>query len=252
MLRNAPSAVQILQGSIENLQKNQNLSWLYLWINLAVISIPLLLSFDKKVAFFRSWKYLFPAIAGMMALFIPWDIYFTIQGHWGFNPDYLTGISILNLPIEEWLFFICIPFACAFIYEVAKAYRFPFLEERRAKLCFALLGLAALMVSILHIDQAYTFWNFLLLGLFITASNFSKLKIRGQFLTAYLISIFPFLIVNGILTGSATEQAIVWYSSEAILNYRCFTIPVEDFFYGFLMLWMVVFFLENLRAFSNK
>ena len=45
-----------------------------------------------------------------MGVFIPWDIIFTINEIWGFNPDYLKGAKILSLPYEEWLFFICIPY----------------------------------------------------------------------------------------------------------------------------------------------
>ena len=54
----------------------------------------------------------------MMLLFIPWDIWFTDIGVWWFRDDYITGWKIFLLPIEEWLFFIVVPYACIFIYEV--------------------------------------------------------------------------------------------------------------------------------------
>ena len=55
-----------------------NDQYLYLIVDLAVLSIPLACSFDRKVRFVRFWPALFPAIAVMMALFIPWDIAFTL------------------------------------------------------------------------------------------------------------------------------------------------------------------------------
>ena len=99
-----------------------NPHYTYLAVDLAVLAVPLALSFDRKVRFARFWPALFPAIAVMMALFIPWDIAFTEQGIWGFNPDYLSGLWIAGIPLEEWLFFLCIPYACLFTYESLKYY----------------------------------------------------------------------------------------------------------------------------------
>ena len=65
------------------------MSALYLYINLAVLAVPLALSFDRRVAFFRLWPYVLPAIAINAAIFIAWDALFTERGIWGFNPDYL-------------------------------------------------------------------------------------------------------------------------------------------------------------------
>ena len=45
----------------------------------------------------------------MMLLFIPWDIWFTHWSVWQFNSDYICGLKVFLLPIEEWLFFVIIP-----------------------------------------------------------------------------------------------------------------------------------------------
>ena len=90
---------------------------LYFWLDILSISVPLLVSFHPKIRLHHYWKSLFSAIALSMIPFIIWDIYFTIHKYWGFNPDYLSQTYILHLPVEEWLFFICVPYACVFTHE---------------------------------------------------------------------------------------------------------------------------------------
>src|ERR1700741_1031957 len=90
----------------------------YLALILFTLSYPLFKSFEDKIRFASKWKFLFPGILASAAFFITWDILFTKYGIWSFNPDYVLGLFILRLPIEEWLFFIVVPFSCIFIYEV--------------------------------------------------------------------------------------------------------------------------------------
>ena len=92
------------------------MQYLYLWLDLGSLAIPFLFSFHPKLAFHKKWRSFFPALLLMMCIFIPWDILFTHRGFWGFNPEYLTGWYLFNLPVEEWLFFICIPYSSLFIH----------------------------------------------------------------------------------------------------------------------------------------
>lgn len=91
------------------------------FIVLAVcISGPLFLSFSRKLTFYKSTARLIISIGMPFFVFVLWDSWATGRGHWGFNPAYITGFKIFNLPIEEILFFIIIPFCALFTWEVVK------------------------------------------------------------------------------------------------------------------------------------
>ena len=91
---------------------------LYLVINLASISVPLLFSFHPRIQFHKEWKYAIPAILLAAIPYLIWDEIFTRAGIWGFNPTYIGDLALGELPLEEVLFFICIPYACLFTYFV--------------------------------------------------------------------------------------------------------------------------------------
>jgi lycopene cyclase domain-containing protein len=217
------------------------MNYLYLLLDLGTLAGPLLLSFDKKVAFFKNWKYLFPAILIMATVFIIWDILFTNAGIWGFNPTYLTGIYFFSLPIEECLFFIVVPYASVFIYECIIAYFNDFLKKA-APAFFTILGVLVLIVGFIYIDRLYTSITFISCGFGILWLVYRKTPYLGRFMLAYLIVLVPFFLVNGVLTGTGIEDQVVWYNSNHILNIRMLTIPIEDSIYNLLMFSMTIFF----------
>jgi lycopene cyclase domain-containing protein len=225
----------------------------YLLVNLGSVAVPFLLSFDKRVAFYKKWKAFWPANLITVAFFVVWDVLFTQAGIWGFNSDYLTGVFLLNLPVEEWLFFICVPYACIFLYETFRTYLpgDPFAKLHNFALWKIIAASSVLLV--LFYDHLYTALTaaFLLIGTLIV----KRLKVTwvGWLSFAYLIIIIPFLIANGILTGlsfweypllnftpEGVNDMIVWYNNDHNMGIRVFSVPLDDFFYGLLLIAMNV------------
>src|ERR1700761_5398854 len=121
-------------------------------------------SFHPRIAFYRHFRTLLPSLAITAAVFLIWDACFTHLGVWGFNPQYLTGWQIGNLPIEEWLFFICIPYSClftAYCRRIAGA-RNPGAPTQR--IITAVLIAALLCLGGLNLHRRYTAATFLSLG----------------------------------------------------------------------------------------
>lgn len=236
-----------------------NPHYLYLTVDLAVLAVPLAFSFDRKVRFARFWPALFPAIAVMMALFIPWDIAFTEDSIWGFNEAYLSGIWIAGIPLEEWLFFICIPYACVFTYESLKHYvPRPPLKPLALPLTL-LLAVASAALAVSFPERHYIATTGALTALLCAALGLAaaaKPTVRHwnhRLWLAYLPLLVPFILSNGVLTGldfwqydvlnrevqDVTDQ-IVWYNNDHNLRLRIFSMPVDDLLYGFLMIAMTI------------
>jgi len=211
----------------------------YLIINILIIIVPLFLSFEKNLKFYRKVKPVLKSILIVSSAFIIWDVIATQRGDWAFNPDYLIGVKFFGLPIEELLFFITVPYACIFIFETVKFY----IKDKTLKInenILLFISLIIVFISVLNYERDYTFTVTLF-----TAFSFLLLKFWGKHLFAsknfwitLLISYIPFLIVNYFLTSIP----IVTYNSLSFSDIRFITIPIEDFFYSFSMISMWILF----------
>jgi lycopene cyclase domain-containing protein len=217
----------------------------YLVLMLASLAYPLARSFEKRVHFVRWWPALGVGIFFNALYFIPTDVWFTAKGYWAFSNTYTLGPRWLGLPIEEWLFFTVIPYACVFIYACVK--RLIGVPYHPGWLVFGWLLVAVSGgTALLHIDKAYTGIKLGSAAVFLaTYLLLTDRKDLGNFLLAYILTELPFLLVNGVLT----YLPVVTYNDNENLSIRMaewlgvpfFNIPVEDNFYSLMMLTLTVF-----------
>jgi len=213
------------------------MNYLYLLLDLGSLSIPFLFSFHPKLKFYRVWKYLFPSMLITMLVFIPWDVIFTKHKIWGFNSQYFLDTRIFSLPIEEWLFFICIPYACIFThYSLIHIFPKARLTEKTTKLISYVLIALSLILVITNYTKWYTFINFIYAFILIGIALYTNKLLLQKYYLTFLVILIPFFIVNGILTGSFIEDQVVWYNNTENLGIRLITIPIEDVMYAFTLL----------------
>jgi lycopene cyclase domain-containing protein len=229
------------------------MKYTYLLINLFAVIVPFIFSFHPGIRFNKTWKAFFPSVMICSAIFLSWDSYFTDRGVWGFNDDYLSGVYILNLPLEEILFFICIPFACVFTYHTLNIYiGKPILLKLKYHISFLLI-ITLLTTGIVNLSRLYTSVTFISLAILIAITLFIiKFEKLGNFYLIYLILLIPFFIINGILTGTGTDNPVVWYNNSENLGIRLLTIPVEDVFYGMELILLNVLFYEYFLNRNNE
>ena len=209
---------------------------------------PLLLSFDKKVAFYKKWKPLSLAMLIPAIIYIAWDIYFTSKGIWSFNEKYyVKELKVFNLPLEEILFFFVVPYCCVFIYECIRVY-FPQIRDKKTG-SRILTGLAVILLitGLYFFGKHYTSWTFIFAAIFIILVSSLGKYFTGfnatAFLISYVVILVPFLAVNGFLTAIP----VVLYNDAENLGIRLYTIPFEDIFYGMLLVMMNIAFYEKLK-----
>ncbi|MEJ5284191.1 MAG: lycopene cyclase domain-containing protein [Brevinematia bacterium] len=87
--------------------------------------------------------------------------------------------------------------------------------------------------------KIYTFVVFMLTGISTFLFVIAEIFFYKKFIFAMLISYVPFLVFNGILT----TLPVVKYNKNHIIGLRIINIPLEDFFYNFIMIgWYFFFF----------
>ncbi|HEY8893700.1 MAG TPA: lycopene cyclase domain-containing protein, partial [Niastella sp.] len=183
----------------------------YLLINVFSAIVPFLFSFYPAIRFNKQFKAFFAGNLIASACFITWDVLFTGQKVWGFNYAYTFGFKLFNLPVEEVMFFVFIPFACVFTYYcLNKFYKitWPLRVEKAVVIVSSIL---LLIVGITNLDKAYTSASSIsTAGLLLTLEFVLKEKWLTKFLSIYPLLLIPFFIVNGILTGTGLHQPVVW------------------------------------------
>lgn len=105
-----------------------------------------------------------------------------------------------------------------------------------------------IILGFIFYKKMYTSWTFVLTGSFILLVLLNKKTFRHfdptPFIISYSVILVPFLIVNGFLTSIP----VITYNDAENLGMRISTIPVEDVFYGMLLVMMNVVIFEKLKS----
>ena len=227
------------------------MNWLYLGLDIFTLLCPVAGSFDKRVNYLYSWKASFLATVIVAIPFLIWDHIFTHHGFWGFNPDYLIGIYLFELPLEEYLFFFVVPFACTFIYEVCKYYFRNYAMTWFNRVFYFAVPSYAIILLFFPTYGYYTASVEITsaLALMFLILNNKKAKFAP---IAFMFSLIPFFFVNGVLTGGMTNEPIVWYSEFEKVPFRLWAIPMEDVLYSFTLIVSNILIFERLKTRFEK
>ncbi|RAJ01524.1 lycopene cyclase domain-containing protein [Chitinophaga skermanii] len=224
-------------------------TYTYILVDILTIIVCFIFSFDKRIQFYRHFGAFIKAALLVAIPFILWDIWFTHHGIWWFNSNYTLGWHVAGLPIEEWLFFFCIPFSCVFTYYcLDKFFDLSWANGFNNMIVFA-GSIVLIVTALLYAHKTYTLVTALVTTVtLIYLHFFAKAQWIGQASFVYTVLMLGFLPVNGILTGTGIDAPIVNYNPQAFLNIRMLTIPIEDAVYGYTQFLLVIYFFKRFQS----
>ncbi|MHA6727188.1 lycopene cyclase domain-containing protein [Chryseobacterium sp. A301] len=229
------------------------MSYTYILILFFTVIICFIASFDKRLQFNQHFGAFLKSAILVAIPFIAWDVWFTAKGVWWFNTNYTLGFVIAGLPIEEWLFFICIPFSCVFTYFCFdKFFKMDGLSGFNNVIVFVAIVVCA-VIALLHHDKIYTLVTALSTILTLVYLHFiARVDWIGKASLVFTVLMLGFFPVNGILTGSGIETPIVNYNPKDFLGIRILTIPIEDAIYGYTQFLLVLYFFNKFKKSELK
>jgi len=224
------------------------MSFTYILVLFFTVIICFIASFDKRLQFNKHFGAFLKASVLVAIPFIAWDVWFTAKGVWWFNINYTMGLNIAGLPLEEWLFFIFIPFSCIFTYySIDKFFKMEWLSGFNNLIVFVTVIVCS-VTALLYYDKIYTLITSLSAILTVVYLHFiAKADWISKASLVFTILMLGFLPVNGILTGTGLDTPIVNYNPDDFLGIRILTIPIEDAVYGYTQFLLVLYFFKHFK-----
>ena len=218
----------------------------YLLFNLIVIVGPVAVQFNRHIKYVSHWRTKLLTNGIVMIPYIIWDVLVT-GSHWRFNEAYTLDFRLLGLPIEEWLFFLTVPFGCLLVWETLPHTDQWLTHLKSLRHIRTVLSLALPTgVWIGSTGKQYTGLVILCFGLVAVADILLKTDLLLQRKTYLYLAIVAGLIL--VFNGYLTARPIVLYGETSQSGYRILTIPVEDFGYGFTLMLFNAMVYQKLKA----
>lgn len=187
----------------------------------------------------------FKALAAIFVVGLPFvvlDIFVT-DLWWYFNPDFVFGLLLFGVPIEEYLFFVGIPWACLVIWEQLRHMDMKIISARLLygfSITFG--GILTIMAS--QASMNYTTAAVLMFAVFcMIDSRFNAYLVQKNGLLMFGIVTLCILVFDGYLTA----RPVVTYNHAMITNWRVLSVPIEDFLYGWTLILFNVYVYEYFR-----
>ena len=221
----------------------QNLGYLLVLLVLLAVALVIISKLTRDLLF--ELKYMLPAIIFTTAILAMINTRLAELQILLYNPNFLTGKSLLHFPVEEWLFLPVVSLLSFAAYIFAKT-RLTSFEKPNV---FVIVSLVLLFltgaITWFSRQKLYPFSIFMLLTIYFGYTIFRN-RFKNHLTSFYLgftIAVIPFFILKATLF---TLPAII-PDNNFMLGISLMNMPVEEFAYFFLLLLINTTIYEYLR-----
>jgi lycopene cyclase domain-containing protein len=218
------------------------MKWLYAAFDVGVLAGPLIASGIWLRDFWHHSRALFISLAAVGVPWVVMDVLAHQLGWWQYNPQYIFGVRLFGLPLEEIAFFIVVPFACLVVWHACTRLK----GSVPAWLPMAVLGVVLAVCAgliLFFLGHMRTVVDAGIAIITIAALWDNALLRRRAWWYWNGIVLVLFLVCNSILTGAP----IVIYDATAATGWYIGTIPIEDVLYNFSLLNLLVLTYVNCK-----
>ncbi len=92
-------------------------SWQYALLLALCVVLTLPLEFVLGARVYRRPRTLLRTLLPVLTVFAGWDLVAVYRGDWWYSAQRTLRVTLLGLPVEEWLFFLVIPICAVLTYE---------------------------------------------------------------------------------------------------------------------------------------
>ena len=221
------------------------MNYTYLLINLGLLLFSILVFSKKQLNFAAQSKFIILAVLINVFVFSVPTEFLTQLKVIVFNPPYLSGMTLWELPAEELLLSMLLPLSGMAVYLfLNRLFPANTLEKYSLALSNILLGVCIAMLYFGH-QKLFTVFTFSILLVFLLYIEYvSKIRFMYRFYRAFLVSLILFYIVYGILSS----LPVIQYTTEETLNFNLAHIPFEAHFYFMSMLLLSIYLFELFKS----
>ncbi len=220
----------------------------YLFTDVLLVFI-LIITVTKDKSILKNWILTLPGMIFTSIILAMMDNRFLENGIISINDAYILGVTVWNIPIEQWLYYFLLSISSVFIFKTVKLN----IDNKKPNIYLSISLILLLVAGIMtYVFRAHIYFFFILFLLtiywaYIIFRNKFKHSLKAFFIS-FLVLLLPFLIFQGILTA----LPVVTYYNAHIIGYNIFSIPIESIFLLFLVLLINNTFYLYLKALKQQ